>query len=120
MDLAVKINFDNLVSDEQEWVLASFRNEVDGEGWSIRLKAGIIEVVGVPGYFWINAFIGATGKGSNVEWHVLGARHELWMNGVPISEGMSAVSMPSDGQLRIGIDPQFDALQFPYVVTVEI
>ena len=117
--MKIIINFDIITSVEGERALAAFRNE-EGEGWSVRFNEGWVECQSVPDCYWPRVFFGDAANLYNLEWRIIGVRHELWTNGIQLSEGMSNIAVPADGQLYVGSDPLLENSQWPHTVSVEV
>jgi hypothetical protein len=119
MNYAVTIRF---IADPDQYAcapLASLRGDNPGEGWVVRIDDGILSACSGEGPH-VNARI-RWGHGEHeVSWRVFGERHELWLDGVPVTETSAELVLGEANVLRHGEDPEMPGCAYNGVVEVSI
>jgi hypothetical protein len=120
MNYAVTVHFE-LDGACESAPLASFRGEVPGEGWVIRLDNDIVSAVSsLDGHTPVRARIRSGSGLRKLEWRVTGDRHELWLDGAPSAECMSRLDLGDADTLRHGEDPGMPGKTYTGVLSVEV
>lgn len=101
--------------------LASFRGATAGDGWVLRIDAGILSAISAPPeYMPVRVRIPWDSGEHIVEWRVTGDRHELWLDGAPSAEAMGGLFLGGADALREGEDPEMPGKAYVGVVSVEV
>lgn len=121
MDYAVKVTF---LADAEQYdcaPLASFRGATPGDGWVLRVDAGILSAISAPEeYMPVRVRIPWDSGEHVMEWRVVGDRHELWLDGVPSAEIMGGLFLGGADTLREGEDPEMPGKIYRGVLGVEV
>ena len=119
MSYVVTIRF---VADPDQYTcapLASYRGPTPGNGWVVRIDNGIVSAQSGDGHH-VNARL-PWGDGEHViEWRVVEYRHELWFDGVPVTETIADLVLGDADTLRQGEDPEMPGYTYSGVQEVTI
>jgi len=121
MNFAVKVTFEADASQYDCAPLASLRGSTPGDGWVLRIDAGIVSAISAPSeYMPVRVRIPWDFGEHVLEWRVVGDRHELWLDGVPSAEIMGGLFFGGADTLREGEDPEMPGKTYTGVVSVEV
>lgn len=119
MSYVVTIRF---VADPDQYAcapLASLRGHNAGEGWVVRIDDGVLSCCSGDGSH-LNARVRWAYGEHEVSWRVHGERHELWLDGVPVTETSAELALGDAATLRLGEDPEMPGCVYTGVTEVTI
>lgn len=105
MNYAVTIRF---VADGEQYAcspLASLRGTDQADGWVVRIDDGVLSARSGDNSH-VNARLPWFDGEHVVEWRVVDYRHELWFDGIPVTETSADLVLGSANILGVGEDPQ--------------